>query len=325
MQRSDFKIKTESLIYLTEVARFNSITAAANSLLVTPSAITHSLKLLKDELGGNIDIYKRTGNGIVFTDVGKNLVMIATSILKDLDRMKRIANNENLQEHTCLLPSINDNIILCANLGISTTLSELPLTFHERYPYVNFSIIDLPYNKMLRNINNDAEIFGLAYIIDSHLSDLTRYTNLDYEILHTSNLGIKISKKSNFIADDATSISLKQLSKLPIVLTTYNSSLQNQFLQLLYTYNNELNTPFSVGNIETLLKFVAKDLAVALSASFSSPKEEIDPMPQYNLRLLPVSEHIFAHIVLIFHKNVDSQTLRVLTYHLSQCIGNVFL
>ena len=78
-------------------------------------------------------------------------------------------------------------------------------------------------------------------------------------------------------------------------------------------------------NIETLLKFVAKDLAVALSASFSSPKEEIDPMPQYNLRLLPVSEHIFAHIVLIFHKNVDSQTLRVLTYHLSQCIGNVFL
>lgn len=314
-------IKTEMLIYLTEVARFNSITAAAKSLMVTPPAITYSLKQLKDELGGNINIYERTNNGIVFTEVGNSLVNIANSVLKELDRMKLVANNASISDSEEVLPPINKNIILCANLGISTSLTELPLELYENYPYIDFSMIDLPYQKMLSNISTDDEVFGIAYIMDKYLSDLKNYSNIDYEILHTSSLGIQIARDNNFIPFDSKSVSWKQLAELPIVFVTYNSSLQNQILQSLIKYNENPNILLYSATSQTSVSIVSKGLAVL----FSSSSLQSDYLKQHDLRFVPIREHTYVHIVFLYNKNADHQTVQVLSSYLLRYLGNVYI
>lgn len=308
------------LVYLTEAARFNSITAAADYLMVTPSTITHSLNMLKKELGGDVSLYERTNNGIVFTEKGKALVNIANSILKDLNSMKIIAN-KSISNGESIFMTIGKRIILCANLGISTALSELPLILYEHYPYTDFSMVDLPYQKILSNINKDDEVFGVAYIMDDHLKDFEKYNNIDFKILYTSSLGIQISNNSKFIPIEAKSVSWKQLAKLPIVFVTYNSSLQNQILQSLLKYNETPNILLNSATTQAAVRIISKDLAVL----FSSSSLQSDYLKQYNLRFVPVREHTYVHIVFLYNKKAKHQTIQVLSSFLSRYLNNVYV
>lgn len=84
------------LAIVREVERQGSLTAAANSLHLTQSALSHSIKKLEQNLG--TDIWRREGRNLTLTQAGQYLLAVANRVLPQLDyaqeRMRQYAQGE---------------------------------------------------------------------------------------------------------------------------------------------------------------------------------------------------------------------------------------
>ncbi|WP_404299163.1 LysR family transcriptional regulator [Alicycliphilus denitrificans] len=71
------------LAVLQEVEKQGSLTAAADKLCVTQSALSHSMKKLEQQLG--TDIWRREGRSLRLTQAGQYLLAVAGRVLPQLD------------------------------------------------------------------------------------------------------------------------------------------------------------------------------------------------------------------------------------------------
>lgn len=73
-----------------------SLTAAANQLCLTQSAISHTIKKLEQNLG--VEIWRREGRSLVLTQAGQYLLAVANRVLPQLDyaqeRLRQYAQGE---------------------------------------------------------------------------------------------------------------------------------------------------------------------------------------------------------------------------------------
>ena len=84
------------LAILQEVEKQGSLTAAAEVLCVTQSALSHSMRKLEGQLG--TDIWLREGRSLRLTQAGQYLLAVANRVLPQLDlaedRLKQFAQGE---------------------------------------------------------------------------------------------------------------------------------------------------------------------------------------------------------------------------------------
>ncbi|MBB5390420.1 MULTISPECIES: LysR family transcriptional regulator [unclassified Herbaspirillum] len=84
------------LSIVQEVERQGSLTAAAQILCVTQSALSHSMKKLEQQLG--TDIWLREGRSLRLTQAGQYLLAVANRVLPQLDlaegRLRQFAQGE---------------------------------------------------------------------------------------------------------------------------------------------------------------------------------------------------------------------------------------
>jgi LysR family transcriptional regulator for metE and metH len=84
------------LTIIQEVERLGSLTAAANALHLTQSALSHSMKKLESQLG--TDIWLREGRSLRLTQAGQYLLAVANRVLPQLtlaeSRLRQFAQGE---------------------------------------------------------------------------------------------------------------------------------------------------------------------------------------------------------------------------------------
>ncbi len=84
------------LVVIREVERQGSLTAAANVLHLTQSALSHTVKKIEQQLG--TPIWDREGRGLRLTQAGQYLLSLANRLLPQFEhaeaRMKQYANGE---------------------------------------------------------------------------------------------------------------------------------------------------------------------------------------------------------------------------------------
>ena len=85
-------VKIDKLYYLTEVAKYNSINKAAESLYITKAAVSNSIKQLERQCG--YPILERTYRGVRLTKNGERAVKIAEQVLSLCDEIERLGNEK---------------------------------------------------------------------------------------------------------------------------------------------------------------------------------------------------------------------------------------
>ena len=84
------------LAIIREVDRLGSLTAAADTLCLTQSALSHSIKKLEQQLG--IDIWLREGRSLRLTQAGQYLLALSHRVLPQLslaeERLRQFAQGE---------------------------------------------------------------------------------------------------------------------------------------------------------------------------------------------------------------------------------------
>lgn len=84
------------LATIQEVERLGSLTAAADALCLTQSALSHSMKKLERQLGA--DIWRREGRSLRLTQAGQHLLAVANRVLPQFElaetRLRQFAQGE---------------------------------------------------------------------------------------------------------------------------------------------------------------------------------------------------------------------------------------
>lgn len=117
-----------SLRAFAAVARSGSINAAAESLSVTQSAVSHQVRGLEADLG--VELTRREGRGVVLTDAGKRL---AEPLLRGFDLIERAVSDLRLAPTAPLVVSAEPTF--AARWLVSRLLK-----FRKRHPEITLHV-----------------------------------------------------------------------------------------------------------------------------------------------------------------------------------------
>ena len=189
------------------VAKNESITKAANELMISQPGISKSIKNLESQL--NCSLFVRTKSGVHLTNEGKMLY----SKLSDAFELINTAENS-------LMEMIN---LECGylNIGISNTLTRYFLLeylekFHKLYPKIKIKIYTGPSSQLLIKAKNgiiDFIILNLPYNIPNDFFTQKLKTIHDCFVAN-----------SNYIHLKNKTISLNELNNFPLILISKGSN-----------------------------------------------------------------------------------------------------
>src|SRR6187402_2324081 len=84
------------LVIIREVEKHGSLTAAAEALALTQSALSHSIKKLEAQLG--MEVWRREGRYLRLTQAGEHVLALANQVLPQLDlaeeRLQQLAQGK---------------------------------------------------------------------------------------------------------------------------------------------------------------------------------------------------------------------------------------
>lgn len=141
------------LRYFVEIARKGSMTAAAEMLHVSQSALSKQIKELEGELGKKL--FKRKSRCVVLTDEGILLRRRAEDILEMVDKTTDdFKSMDDLQG--------GDVYLGCAESYLIASIARVIKNFKKRYPLFRYHIVSGDRTVVLDRLDRDLLDFGVV-------------------------------------------------------------------------------------------------------------------------------------------------------------------
>jgi DNA-binding transcriptional LysR family regulator len=242
----------EQLLYMVEVAKYSSLSIAAQNLHVTQSTISQSITNFEKELG--IKVLKRSrGHGAVPTDEGRIILKLAYEVQKKLEEIKEAAN---------LLNSTEVGELKISSLpGLMTFLVKAIAAFRQDHPHINLEIADKSGSAVIEDVRQHKTDFGLI----TYSSDLN--INMDgiaFEALIEGKQKVYVSKHSPlaFLGTVTPNDILDQ------TLVTYKGELMQYFVQDFFNKYKPMKILFTSNNMDGVLQAISENLAITFAPDF---------------------------------------------------------
>ena len=253
-----------SFDYVKTIAKYGTISKAAEMLFISQPALSQSLNKLEKNLG--VKLFIRQGNRMILTDAGAAFVEEGTSILQI---------NERLKERLDFISSGKKEIV---RLGLSRFYNKLPAILQDfvtNHPGVQFEITE-GMTLDLETLFSKGEL-DLCIIPSSNFSSLHKHRTLfKEEIL----LVIPPNSSLNQYAiknGDLPCYNLKYLKDSPFVSLTSNQRVYNLGIELCEKAGFKPQILCTVFGYDTLLMLVSMGLGVGFVSSLQ--KETLLRMP----------------------------------------------
>lgn len=244
----DFK----DLSYIIAIAKYQSITKAAESLYITQPTLTKFLQNLEKNLGQKL--FKKLGNRFVLTYAGERYVAKAAEILhlkKELDmEMGDIVRN-NAGSLKIAFPVMRGSYMLPCTLPI----------FNSLYPNVTLDILEAHsglLENMILNGETDLAFFNLP----------VKSADIDYEIISHEELLLVLSSShplaKSGVAKDGCKypwMDLRMMADEPFILQVPGQRTRQTVDRLLHAYDISPNIKLQTSNIRASVELAAQGYA----------------------------------------------------------------
>ncbi|NWQ43486.1 LysR family transcriptional regulator [Bacillus sp. EB106-08-02-XG196] len=242
----------EQLLYIVEVAKYNSLSIAAQNLHVTQSTISQSITNFEKELG--IKILKRSrGHGAVPTDEGRIILKLAYEVQKKLEEIKETANLMNSTEV--------GELKISSLPGLMTFLVKAISAFRHDFPHVNLEVTEKSGNAVIEDVRQHKIDFGLI----TYSSDLSvNMEGIAFEAFIEGKQKVYVSKHSPlaFLGTVTPNDILDQ------TLVTYKGELMQYFVQDFFKRYKPLKILFTSNNMAGVLQAINENLAITFAPDF---------------------------------------------------------
>ena len=289
----------QQLQYIVALDNYRHFVKAAESCFVAQPTLTLQVKKLEDEIG--IAIFDRSSKPLIPTVMGEQFIERARLILREVDGLKAMVNNEK--------EAIDGSYVL----GIIPTLAPYLLPrfikrFCDEHTGVNFEIKEMQSNQIIKALKNDQLHIGImATPVDENS---IREIPLFYEpFLVYACEGHELLSKQQVDPSDIVDDGLWLLNE--------GHCFRNQVMNICNKTNSSQTHPgltFESGSIETIKNMVRSDMGYSLI-----PELSVNELLDKNLVRRFREPQLSREISIVVHKSFPKEQL---LNHLKRTIVN---
>ena len=255
------------------VAKNESVSRAANELLISQPAISKSIKTLEEQINTNLFIRKR--DGVELTEAGETIYK------KIKEAMDLIGSAENDLE---VLTSMESGVI---NIGASKTILHeflMPYikSFHNKYPKISIRIFTDKTSDLIRKSK-----MGLIDVIFTNLPfNLPR----EFEIFKLMDLHDCLVANDTFSEYKNKKLQKKDLENLPLLILTKGATTRIRFDDFCFENDIKINPTMEFGSNTLIKEFTEAGFGIGLLTE-EHVKEELNNNKLFKLNIdLPLKE-----------------------------------
>ncbi|MDI7741875.1 LysR family transcriptional regulator [Lysinibacillus fusiformis] len=243
----------EQLEYIKEVIETKSMSIAAKKLHVTQSAISQSISLLEKEFG--VQLFKRSRNGTIPTEEGRNIITKVLEILKKTDELK--------EEIQSLNSSYNGELKIATVPSIFMTyLPKALARFNKDFPQIKVTIMEIDNEEVIEEVNQNKVDLGLIALFNTVEHRLPEHISL--HSLHSQGTFNVIVPKDSILAFNKE-LQLMDIREHPFVI--YGKNFYHNLIEDFEKQYGPLNIIFKSTNSEVIKKSVSEGLGISLFSS----------------------------------------------------------
>lgn len=298
-------IKFEQLYYLYLVNHFNSIKLAAESIPVSPAAVSTALHKLEKEL--DIPLLNRTYRGIELTETAQKICSVMTRIVDDMENIQKIVDEAKMVEQEEMNPKIN----FYFSRGYYQGSLAVVMDFFEKFGIeVNAPDVSYGNEKYLQFVNEDENAVLLNFFAEPADELLLEYPNVCYYRLSTSKPCIYCAKDYPYIAPEVKEITPQEVCKLPILMFQEGYDLALPILEMIESYG-KLNIVGKYNNITVMTAMIMKNRGVSAVAQDWLYFGENVPTDT-GARIIPLKTKMRISIIICYNKKLPIETQNLL-------------
>lgn len=262
-------INYESYKIFYHVALNQSISKAADKLLISQPAVSYQIKVLEEQLG--ITLFVRTKKGVTLTDEGK---ILYSYISKGIENF---INGENALTN---LKNLDYGII---RIGASTTVSKHVLmpylkTFHKLYPNIEINITNNLTEELLRELRNGNLDILILNLPMNEGKDLNIKNILEVQDIFVANKEYYDILNKN--------ISLSDLNNYPLLFQKKPSNTRDYLDNYLNTNKIKLIPKMEIVSYNLIMDFIKIGFGIGY-ATKEFIKEDLNNGDLYELNVTP--------------------------------------
>lgn len=226
------------------LARVLNYANAADELCLSQSALSLTIKALEEELGGKL--FKRTTRLVNLTPEGQSLIPYAKKLLANWEDMEKEVK-QRFQLHR---GNLN---IASMPFATHTVLPTVLQKFSQQYPNINFSIHDVPNEKIIEKIQEGIFEIGICFEPPFH-------HQLTFQPLFKEDF-VAVVPKEHVLAQ-CKQISMAQLCSYPFVTLQKPSIIRHVIEECCIQNQLVLDLKVECHQISSLSHFVAYGMGV---------------------------------------------------------------
>lgn len=251
------------------VAKYKSITKAAEMLYISQPAVTMSIKKLEEQL--EMTLFTRTKRGVILTNEGKVLYEYVEQA------MESIKIGENRINSLKKLDTGNIRI------GIGTTLTKYFLMeyldkFHKLYPKININIDTSMTVDILKKLENG--------LVDIAIITTDKLEYKDFNIVYSRDIQDIFVASKDYYDIIGKKTSLENLNTYPLLLQSSNTSTRCFLDNFCVKHGVRLNSSMELASFSLVLEFSKIGMGIGfISKDFV--EDEIAKNELFEIKIVP--------------------------------------
>ena len=228
------------------VAKYNSISKAAEELMITQPAVSQAMKHLESDL--DCALFVRTSKGVRPTKEG---VVLFEYVKRGYETLlageRKIAEMLDLEE--------GEICVGASDMTLKYYLLPYLERFHEKFPQIRVIVTNAPTPETLKHLSDGKIDFGIVS------TPLTKKQEYAYKTVRRI--------QDIFVAGNAFSswknktLSYKELDKLPVLALEGTTSTRKYVEEFLRERGVEIKPEFELATSDLLVQFALRNLGVA--------------------------------------------------------------
>ncbi|WP_348526448.1 LysR family transcriptional regulator, partial [Mesorhizobium sp.] len=265
--------------YVVAVARYGSVTMAAQALNVSQPSISVAIDHVEDALGQKIFVRQR-GSGVALTSFGRRAVAKARQVLGEADELAALGSRD---------ADVGGELVLGCFEDLAPYFAPaLMRAFAERCPAVTVVIGDETFETLGRRLADSAVDLGLTY-------DLGLPGHFKRVLLHE--LRPHALLPAGHVLADKHAVSLAELAQHPLITTDQPHSWQHM-LDLFLSRGLSPIARATTSSFELQRSMVANGFGVAVSYTRPHGDRSYDGLP---LVVKPLSDPLPMQRIILTH------------------------
>lgn len=231
-------MELRQLKYFEKACDLENFSEASRQLFISQSTLSQQIKQLEDELG--VLLFDRIGKRVLPTETGLVFLPYARKAIQEAENGRQIIKD---------IKGIQSGVL---NVGVTYSLSNLFVVavseFNKIYPKIKVVIKFATSSEQIEMLENNH--------VDCILSFMPEDLPDEYEktFLFSSQLYF-IVHKSHMLAD-ISSISLKKLSEIPLILPAQGFATRRKIDKLCISNNVRFNIGMEINDVQTIIGLV---------------------------------------------------------------------